>query len=263
VYKKLLAISLTAFIVTACGGSDSGSSTPGGNTGGNNGGNTGGNNGGNTGGNNGGGTGTVITGESGNFGDAGLQSNAVQGTYTLCPANVQSFSIFGQDNSGNWCVPGCPANAEDDDGDGFGSFLAANNVDRYACLVTPNAPGSQVQLYFSAPVNGCPAPAGCPSGSFPPVYISATAGDELAGNYQCTDWLFDVNSQDWSAQTSPAPFPLTLNVDRSANINGNDTTWSFSSGALILENNRTFRNVAVGNGSFTDYVSNVAITRCI
>ena len=161
-------------------------------------------------------------------------------------------------------MPGCPDEFENDDGDGFGSVLSDNGNDRFTCFITDNAPGSQVEIFFSAPINGCPAPEGCPNGSFPPVFITAQAGDELAGTYNCADWLFDVDTQDWgTALATPAPFPLTLNVDRTANINGTATTWSFANGVLTLEGNRTFTNVAVGNGSFTEYRSNTSITRCM
>ncbi len=261
-YKKLLIIAFSSFLVTACGGGSGSSGTSSG--GGTNGGGTsgGGTSGGGTDG--GGDSGPIITGEAGDFGDKGSSENAIKGTYNLCAANVVSFSIFGQNNDGSWCVPKCPASGvENDDGDDFGSFLAENNVDRYACFISPNAPGSQVELFFSAPVDGCEPPNGCAPGSFPAVFVSASAGDNLAGTYQCATWEFDVNSQDWSQQTSPAPFSLTLNVDRSATIGGTATTWSFENGNLTLEGNRTFSNVAVGNGSFTEYFSNTFITRCI
>lgn len=257
-YKQLLAITFSALILTACGGSDSSSTNTGNTNSNNNGSNTGSNNNGES------NTGPVVTGESGNFGDAGTSANSVPGTYTLCPANTQSFSIFAEVN-GNFCVPGCPAGAENPDNDEFGSVLADNGVSRYSCFITTNAPGSQIQLNsFSAPISGCPAPNGCPEGSFPRVYITATAGaDNLAGTYTCADWSFDVNAQDWGdALATPAPFTLTLNADQSANINGADTTWTFANGVLTLEGNRTFTNVAVGNGSFTEYRSNTYITRC-
>ena len=258
-YKKLLFISFSALMVAACGGS-SGSSSSSGTNGGNS---NGGTNGGTDGGGTDGGGGPIITGEAGDFADKGSSENAIKGTYNLCAADVVSFSIFGQNTDGSWCVPKCPASGvENSDGDEFGSFLAENNVDRYSCFITPDAPGSQVELFFSAPADGCAPPAGCAPGTFPAVFVSGNAGDNLAGNYQCATWEFDVRSQDWSQQSSPAPFSLTLNVDRSANIAGSATTWSFANGVLSLEGNRTFNNVSVGNGSFTEYLSNTYITRC-
>lgn len=261
-YKKLLAITLSAFILTACGGSDSSSTNSGSNND-----NSGNNNGDSNNGTDGDGTvdGPVPTGVSGNFGDAGNQGNAIQGVFTLCPANTESFSIFAELSPGNYCVPGCPDEFENDDGDAFGSVLT-DRGDRLACLITSATPGSQIQLpSFSAPINGCDgATGGCPTGSFPPVYITDQAGDNLAGTYTCETWLFDEPTQDWGEPlTNPAPFSLTLNADRSANINGTSTTWTFAGGVLTLEGTRTFNNVAVGNGSFTEYFSNTYITRCI
>lgn len=246
-YKQLLAVTFSALILTACGGSDSGGGTT-------------------TGGTPSGGpttTGTTVTGVSGDFGDAGSQDNAIRGVYNLCPAGTNSFSTFAE-VGGNWCVPGCPAVFENDDNDEYGSFPTENGQSRYTCFITDNAPGSQVEIFFSAAVNGCPAPVGCPEGTFPPVYISAAANvDDLAGTYNCADWSFDVDAQDWgNALTTPAPFTLTLNTDQSANISGTDTSWSFANGLLTLEGNRVFNNVAVGSTGFTEYHSNTYITRC-
>lgn len=260
--NKILKISITTvvatFLVIGCGSSSN-------DGGGGNG--TGTDNGnGNNGNNNGNGNvaGPVITGQSGDFGDKGSADNSVRGTYSVCPANVVSFFSFGE-NGDNWCVPGCTASANgflNDDGDEWGSYLG-DSGDRYTCFITPNPPGSQVQIYFSAAVDGCPAPNGCAPNTFPPVFVTANAGDEMAGSYSCSDWRFDVDTQDWSEQSSPAPISLTLNAgDGSATINGTPTTWSFANGVLRLEGNRTFNNVAVGSGSFTEYHSNVYITRC-
>ncbi|MEM7256211.1 MAG: hypothetical protein AAF404_02360 [Pseudomonadota bacterium] len=243
--SRILVITTFAASLAACGGGGgSSSSSSGGN-------------------NNSGGSGSELSGVAGDFGDTADSSNSIRGTYTLCPANTLSFSTFTEVN-GNWCVPGCPdTGVENDDGDEYGSFLAENNVDRYTCLITDNAPGSQVEIFFAAPINGCDAASGgCPAGSFPAVFISATAGDELANEYRCADWSFDVDTQAWTELSSPAPFSLTLNVDRSATIGGTSTSWTFVDGSLMLEGSRTFNNVAVGNGSFTEYTSNIYITRC-
>lgn len=248
--SRILLVAAVASSLTACGGSGGSTTASGGSSGGSS-------------DNANGSGGSELAGEAGDFGDSADASNSIRGTYTLCPANILSFSTFTEVN-GNWCVPGCPdAGVENDDGDDFGSFLAENNIDRYTCLITSNAPGSQVQIFFAAPINGCDAASGgCPVGSFPPVFISATAGNELANEYRCADWRFDVDTQAWSELTSPAPFSLTLNADRSATIGNTSTTWSFADGALMLEGNQTFDNVAVGTGSFTVYTSNIYITRC-
>ena len=256
--KKLITISMAAFILTACGGSsddDNGPVTGGTDTGTD--------------------TGTdgdgptappaPVGGETGAslFGDTAAEGVGIDPSFPLCPANITgSFSGFAQDPAGNFCRPGCPAIAEDDDGDGFGSFPNPDGSGQFACIITAAAPGTLVTNPFSAPIDGCPAPNGCPGGSFPRVRITPNAGSELAGSYTCTAWLFDEVTQVWGEEASPAPFALTLNTDFSAEISGTPTTWSFSSGVLTLEGNTTFNNVAFGGGSFSSYRSNTSLTRC-
>ena len=256
-YKKILAITFTAFLVTACGSSSdddspSGTVTPTD-------------------------TGTDTTdtggeapppvgGETGEFlfGDSANEANGIDGTFPLCPSNINgSFSSFAQDPAGNFCVPGCPDGVaiENADGDDFATFPDENG-NLLTCTVIAAAPGAPVNIELFAPIDGCPAPLGCPPGTFPRVFISANAGSELAGSYTCTPWLFDQVTQVWGQEASPAAFTLSLSTDFSAVISGTPTTWSFSSGVLTLEGNMTFNNVAVGPGSFSSYLSNTALTRC-
>lgn len=251
-YKKLLIIAFSSFLVTACGGSSSssGTSSDGGTTG-----------------DGGGGTdgdgGTVVGGQSGSFGDSADSANGIAGTFTVCPDSATgSFSSFTQDG-GNWCVKRCPAGVaiENDDGDVWGRYN--DGGDLLVCRDENVNPGSQIAIDIYAPINGCPD-GGCPTNSFPQVFVSAAAGAELAGTYTCTAWLFDQATQFWNSQSSPAPYSLTLNADasNSATVAGTATTWSFANGVLTLEGNRTLTNVAVGSTSFTSYDSNTAITRC-
>jgi len=255
IFKNSLIAVVTSLLIAGCGGSDSPRNSGTGNEPGSGSGPGTGNPG----------TGVTIEGEAGDFGDSATAANSTPGVYTVCPADVESFSSFGQ-NGSNWCVPKCPTGAsgfENSDGDDWGSYLSGQGDSRYTCFITPNSPGDQVQIYFSAPIDGCPAPVGCPSGSFPAVFVSESASnDQLAGNYQCADWDFDVDTQAWTQQTSPAPLSLTLGVDGSATVGGVTTSWSFTNGVLSLEGNRIFNNVAVGSGSFTEYFSNTYITRC-
>lgn len=252
VIKPILAISFCALFLTACGGGGSSTGTT---TGG------GGTTGGGTGGGTTGGTNTNVGGQSGSFGDTAAAENGIDGTYAICPANVAgSFSSFTQ-NGSSWCVKKCPDNTtiENADGDEWATYM--DGADRLTCRVTTAASGSLIEVAISAPIDGCPT-GGCPTNSFPRVYLTASAGAEMAGNYTCVAWIFDQNAQVWEEQTSPAPFSVNLNADSSATIGGVSTTWSFANGALVLEGNRTLNNVAVGSGSFTSYDSNTALTRC-
>lgn len=250
-YKKLLTIAFSSFLITACGGGGGSSSSSGGTTGG---GTTGGTDGGTDGG-------TVVGGQSGSFGDSAAAANGIDGTFTICPDSAPgSFSSFTQDGA-NWCVKRCPAGVaiENDDGDPWGRYN--DDGDLLVCRDENVAPGSQITIEIFAPIAGCPD-GGCPTNSFPKVFISAAAGAEVAGSYTCAPWLFDQVTQVWNEQSSPASFSLSLNADNSATIAGTSTTWSFSNGTLFLEGNRTFNNVAFGSGSFSSYDSNTALTRC-
>ncbi len=256
-YKKFIAISLTAIILTACGGGGSDDNSGGTVDVGGTGGDTGGNDGG-------GATPTEpVGGQSGSFGDSAVASNSTPGLFPVCPANISGgFSAFTQDANGNFCAPACPTDRiiDNADGDLFGTFVEGDIM--LTCNITSAGPGTPIVISpFSAPIDGCPD-GGCPPGSFPEVLITANAGSELAGTYNCTPWLFDQVTQIWGQDSSPAPFALTLNTDFSAVISGTPTTWSFNTGVLTLEGNMTFNNVAVGGGSFSSYLSNTALIRC-
>lgn len=270
VYKKIIAISLAAFLITACGGSSDDDSPDGTGTGTGTGTTAGGTpDGGTTGGGTpdggatgGGATTEPVGGQSGTFGDSAIAGNATPGLFPVCPATITgSFSAFAEDGNGGFCVPGCPdgITVDNADGDEFGTFIEGGNM--LTCAITAAAPGTAISIPFSAPINGCPE-GGCPPGSFPTVLITANAGSELANTYECTPWLFNQVTQIWGQDTSPAPFALTLNTDFTAEIDGTPSTWSFTTGVLTIEGNMTFNNVAVGAGSFSSYLSNTALIRC-
>ena len=260
-YKQILAILLTVFIVTACGGSSDDDSGGVDSTGG-------GTDGGADGGTDadaepipvGGQTGTI-------FGDSASEANGIGGTFAVCPSDINgSFSSFAEDppGSGNFCIPACSDDVDIiDDGttDDFASF-ADDDGNLLTCNTTQAAPGVPITIDFFAPIEGCPEPNGCPPGSFPRVFISENAGSELAGSYTCTPWLFDQVTQLWGEDTSPAPFALTLDTGNTAELDGTPGTFSFASGVLTIEGLMTFNNVAVGAGSFSSYQSNTALIRC-
>jgi len=253
VIKKLLAISLTAFIVTACGGGSSG------NSGATNTGNT------NTGTDNGGGTPEPVDtsnagGQVGSFGDSADASNGIDAMLPVCPATVtSSFTGFALDGT-SWCVWQCPdSNFINDDNDEYGFIEATGET----CRVSAQAAGSLVTAPLFAAIDGCPA-GGCQD-DFPRVFVSANASAaELAGTYTCQTFIFDVDRavQRWFPQTSPAAFDLTLGADSSATFGGNSTTFTFADGTLTLAGSLTLNNVAVGGTSFTSYNSNTSIVRC-
>ena len=279
--KTLFALTLTAFVVTACGGGGGGGTTGGGTTGG---GTTGGTatGGGTTGGAattggttgtvgggatdggaaTGGGTDTSIGGQAGTvFGDSAA-ANGINGTFEVCPANITGGFSSIVANGNSFCTPACSDDIDvlNLDNDEFGSFTDANG-NLLTCTITAAAPGTPIQIPFSSPINGCPV-GGCPIGTFPPVFVSASAGTELVGTYTCEGALFDVPTQLWSP-SAPAPFTVTLNADNSATVGGTSTTWTFANGVLILEGNLTLANVAVGTGAFTSYNSSTSLTRCV
>lgn len=243
--KNLLAISLSAFIVTACGGSSS-SGTP----------STGNNGGGDNNGGGGGGEPVVVGGQQGDFGDSAAESNGIDATFKICPAGTDpNFSILAQASDSSWCVIPCPSDEAvgNPDGDLWGFYR-----DSRVCRITDLSPGSEIEIPLTSPIDGC-LEGGC--GPHPRVYISQDAGTELPGSYTCTTWLFDELTQVWSELSSPAPFALELRAD-GANISGTETSWSFNSGVLTLDNVRTFINVAVGGESFTSYEAHVQVLRC-
>lgn len=285
--KTLFALTLTAFVVTACGGGGGGGGTTGdgttgggttgaGTTGGGTTGTTGGGTtggtaptGGTTGGGTtdggaatGGGTDTALGGQAGTvFGDSAA-TNGINGTFLVCPASITGGFSSIVANGNSFCTPACSDNIDilNLDNDEFGSFTDGSG-NQLTCTITAAAPGTPIQIPFSSPINGCPV-GGCPTGTFPPVFVSGSAGAELVGTYTCEGALFDVPTQLWSA-SAPTPFSVTLNADNSATIGGTATTWSFANGVLILEGNLTLANVAVGNGAFTSYNSSTSLTRCV
>ena len=243
--KNLLAITLSAFIVTACGGSSS--STPATDNNGD---------GGDGGNNNGGGDPVVVGGQQGLFGDSAAEANGIDATYKICPAGTDpNFSILAQASDSSWCIIPCPSDevVGNPDGDLWGFYR-----DSRVCRITDLGPGSSIDIPLTSPINGCPT-GGC--GPHPRVYISQNAGPELQGSYTCTTSLFDEQAQTWSELASPAPFALALRAD-GANIAGTETSWSFNNGVITLDNVRTFINVAVGSESFTSYEGHVQVLRC-
>ena len=103
VYKKIIAISLAAFLITACGGSSDDDSPDGTGTGTGTGTTAGGTpDGGTTGGGTpdggatgGGATTEPVGGQSGTFGDSAIAGNATPGLFPVCPATITgSFSAF-------------------------------------------------------------------------------------------------------------------------------------------------------------------------
>jgi len=259
--KKLLTITISAFILTACGGSSDDDSGGGGTTTGGGGTTTGG-------GTTAGGGDTTpagpIGGQSGTafaFGDTADAATGMEAVSPVCSAAITtSFTGFALDGA-TWCVWACPDNAVNDDGDEYGFISGTGET----CRDTSQPQGALVVSPISAAINGCPD-GGCTDGSvedFPRIFVTASAGPaELAGSYQCSTWDFDGTTDVWSELASPAPFSLTLSEDFTATFNGAATTWSFSEGVLTLEGTATLSNVAVGSGSFSSYNSPTSLVRC-
>ena len=262
--KKFLTITISAFILTACGGSSADDYPAGG-------GDTTGGGGTTTGGGDtaGGGDTTPaepIGGQSGTafaFGDNGDAATGIEAVSPVCTAAITtSFTGFALDGA-TWCVWPCPANAgvENDDGDEYGFISGTGET----CRATNEPQGTVVVSPISAAINGCPD-GGCIDGSddFVEIFVTPNAsGADLAGSYQCTTWDFNGNTDIWSELSNPAPFGLTLTADMNATVNGAATTWSYTNGQLTLAGNATLNNVAVGAGSFSSYNSPTSLVRCM
>ena len=179
--KTLFALTLTAFVVTACGGGGGGGGTTGdgttggGTTGGGTtgdgttggaattGGTTGTVGGGTTDGGTttGGGTDTSQGGQLGTvFGDSAA-TNGINGTFLVCPASITGGFSSIVANGNSFCTPACSDNIDilNLDNDEFGSFTDGSG-NQLTCTITAAAPGTPIQIPFSSPINGCPV-GGC------------------------------------------------------------------------------------------------------
>ena len=189
--RKLLAITVTTFILSACGGSSDGgggAANNGGNT------NTGGTGTGTgTGGTDTGGFNPDAGGQSGSFGDTADAANGIDPSSTICPASITTSFTGWADTGTSWCLWSCPEGAVVDNADGgqFGFIQATQET----CFVSNAAAGTAATAPIFSAINGCPE-GGCTDGSatdFPRVFVSATASNaELAGDYTCTEWFLSL-----------------------------------------------------------------------